>query len=143
MLTNQNVIAPELHVMSPDCATMLGSPLYSIESISDIIHEKINLLKVMGDRVQYLHAHDAHPSATTLLYHSKTAICNSYCSYPNVKEYDVVLLSIVRTIANDHFKEKDPAWTQANLPFNVSGLGFRSAVQLVTVYLFTLCCLFR
>ena len=92
--------------MSPDCATM---PLYSIESISDNIHEKINLFQVMDDRVQYLHVHDANPSATTLLYHTKTAICNSYCSYPNVKEYDVVLLSIVCTITNDHFKEKDPA----------------------------------
>ena len=38
---------PEMHIVDAECATLLGSP---IDAISEAINEKINLLKVMGNK---------------------------------------------------------------------------------------------
>ena len=51
--------APGLRVTSPNHAALLGSPLPDMDSISNTICEKIYLLQIMGDRLQYLHSHDA------------------------------------------------------------------------------------
>ena len=51
--------APELTVTSPEHATLLGSALGNVESVSRSIWEKTKMLEVMGDRLQHLHAHDA------------------------------------------------------------------------------------
>ena len=83
--------------MDAECATLLGSPLGSIEAISEAVNEKINLLKVMGNSLQYLHAHDAilllrHSFAIPkLLYVIQTA---PFFISPSLKEYDAVLRSM-------------------------------------------------
>ena len=51
--------APGLHVTSPNHVALLSSPLGDMDSISNTICEKINLLQAMGDRLQYLYSHDA------------------------------------------------------------------------------------
>jgi len=43
--------APGLHVNSANHAALLGSPLGDMDSISNTICEKINLLQTMGDRL--------------------------------------------------------------------------------------------
>ena len=50
---------PDLMVTSPDKATLLGAPLRDVDSISKAILEKTRKLRIMGDRLQHLQAHDA------------------------------------------------------------------------------------
>ena len=50
---------PGAHVIDPNNATLLGSPLDYVSSISSIIDEKIKLLINLGTRLQQLFSHDA------------------------------------------------------------------------------------
>ena len=45
--------------MNTDDATLLGSPLGDHECVSRHIGEKVNVLKLMEDRIKHLHSHDA------------------------------------------------------------------------------------
>ena len=124
---------PDLCVTKPDCATLLGSPLGDVECISNTIREKTASLRIMGDRLSFLHAQDAllllrHSFAIPkLLYTLRTAPC--FLSH-ELRSYDDLLRSITSRIANVPLSESDPAWTQASLPVKQGGLGVRSAVQL-------------
>ena len=124
---------PDLSVTKPDCATLLGSPLGDVECISHTIQEKTASLRIMGDRLSFLHAQDAllllhHSFAIPkLLYTLRTAPC--FLSH-ELRTYDDLLRSITSRIANVPFSESDAAWTQASLPVKQGGLGIRSAVQL-------------
>ena len=120
-------------MVDPAMATLLGSSVGDVSSVSDVLRAKAEMLKKMGDRLQHLSAHDAilllkHSFALPkLLYNLRTAPC--FLS-PALQEYDELLKSIVGHITNIHFTEDDPAWTQATLPVKLGGLGIRSAVQL-------------
>ena len=87
----------------------------------------------MGDRLQYISAHDGilllrnSFSIPKLLYTLRTSPC--FLS-TNLLAYDVLLKAIVSNMTNIRFEDEDPAWTQATLPVRYGGLGFRSAVQL-------------
>ena len=120
---------PDLSVTKPDCATMLGSPLGDVECISHTIQKKTASLRIMGDRLSFLHAQDALFSFAIpkLLYTLRTAPC--FLSH-ELRTYDDLLRSITSRIANVPFSESDAAWTQASLPVKQGGLGIRSAVQL-------------
>ena len=124
---------PGTQIVDPAKATLLGSPVGDVSSISDILTSKTDMLRRMGERLQLLPAHDAilllkHSFALpNLLYNLRTAPC--FLS-PVVQEYDGLLKSSLSGITNIHFGEDDPAWTQATLPVKMGGLGVRSAVQL-------------
>ena len=60
--------APNLSVTNPDCATLLGLPLGSVDCIDQVIHDKTESLQTMGDRLSYLYAQ----AALLLLRHSFT-----------------------------------------------------------------------
>ena len=85
----------------------------------------------MGERLQYVSAHDAllllrnSFAIPKLLYLLRSS--PSFLS-PKVKDYDDVLRSIVGSVANTRLG--DNAWSQASLPVKAGGLGIRSAVQL-------------
>ena len=125
--------APELKVTSPEQATLLGSAVGNVESVSRTIQEKTEMLGVMGNRLQYLHAHDAilllrHALAIPkLLYTLRTSPC---FASPELVAYDNMLRAITSSVTNTHFGEQDSSWTQASLPVKHGGLGIRSAVQL-------------
>ena len=51
--------AQDLGIVSPDQATLLGSPIGRIESVNSAIRTKVNALKIMGSRLHHLHVHDA------------------------------------------------------------------------------------
>ena len=91
---------PEVRVVDPSDACLLGSPIGDVGSISNTINEKVHLLEIMGDRLQYLAAHDTilllrHSFAIPkLLYTLRTSPC--FLS-PNLKLYDDRLRSIVST----------------------------------------------
>ena len=51
--------AAELHITDEDSLTLLGSPLGNSDAVSVAISEKVDALKIMGDRLQHLHVQDA------------------------------------------------------------------------------------
>ena len=124
---------PGAHVVDPMKATLLGSPIGDVSCISDTLRAKTNLLRMMGDRLQLLSAHDAilllkHSFALPkLLYCLRTSPC--FLS-PRVQEYDTLLKDIVSGITNVHFGEGSPTWAQATLPVKLGGLGIRCAAQI-------------
>ena len=122
---------PGARVIDPMSATLLGSPIGDVDSISKSLSEKLHRLRIMGERLRHLFAHDAiillrHSFAIPkLLYSLRTSPC--FLS-PSLHIYDEELRSIVSGITNTHLD--DPAWTQASLPVRFGGLGIRSAAQL-------------
>ena len=126
-------VAPSLSVTYPDCSSLLGSPLGSVDCISQAIRDKTASLQTMGDRLSYLHAQDAllflrHSFAIPkLLYTLRTAPC--FLSN-ELSTYDDVLKSITSRITNVSLSDSDAAWIQASLPVKHGGLGIRSAAQL-------------
>ena len=115
--------APNLQLTDPSSATCLGSPLGDIEGIWATIRDKLESLRIMGDRLKFLHTQDIK----TVLYMLRTAPC--FLSL-ELQAYDELLRSVISSITNISFQGSDPAWTQALLPVNHGGLGIRSAVQL-------------
>ena len=107
------------------------SPIGDTDSTSDAISRKTQLLRTMGERLQYVSAHDAllllrnSLAIPKLLYLLRSSPC--FLS-PNLRDYDDVLRSIVGSVANTCLD--DNAWSQASLPVKAGGLGIRSAVQL-------------
>ena len=124
--------APGLHLLSRDVADILGSPIGNIDHVSDVIQEKSQQLRLLGDRLRLLHSHDAilllrHSfSIPKILYILRTAPC--FLS-SQIVAYDDLLRSILGDITNVHLKD-DKAWLQASLPIGVGGIGIRRAAQL-------------
>ena len=125
--------APGLRVVSHDDATLLGSPIGSMESINRIICAKTASLQVMGNRLRHLHAHDAYCllrnafSIPKVLYTLRTSPC--FLS-SRLEEFDNLQRSILGDITNVYLDSNDLAWAQASLPVGSGGLGIRSVVQL-------------
>ena len=109
-------------VVDPLEASLLGSSLGDVSSISTSLREKITLLESMGGRLKFLFTHDAllllrHSFAIPkLLYNLRTSPC--FLS-PVLQEYDNLLKSIVSDTVNIYFCEDDPAWIQTTLPEGV------------------------
>ena len=86
----------------------------------------------MGDRLHFLHAHDAllllrHSFAIPkILYIIRTAPC--FLS-PRIEAYDNLLRSILSDITNVCLDD-DNTWLQASLPASAGGIGIRRAAQL-------------
>ena len=122
---------PGAKEIDPTSATLLGSPIGDIDSISDAISRKLQLLQIMADRLQHIPSHDAlvllrnSLAIPKLLYLLRSS--PSFLS-PRLKDYDCILRSTVSTITNTHLNNK--AWTQASLPVKAGGLGIRSAEHL-------------
>ena len=125
--------APGLRVVSRDHATLLGSPIGSVEGIDEISCAKTKILQVMGDRLRHLHAHDAYCllrhsfSIPKVLYTLRTTPC--FLS-SRLGDFDNLQRLILGDITNIRLNDDDLAWAQASLPVGAGGLGIRSAVQL-------------
>ena len=134
-LTSATILSslPGAQIIEPSAATLLGSPLGSVESVSVALGKKIDSLATMGDRLDLLAAQDAllllrySFAIPKLSYLLRTAPC--FLS-PCLRSYDELLCSIVSRVCNVNVSIGDTAWLQASLPVNLGGLGFRSAVQL-------------
>ena len=120
---------------NPDCASLLGFPLGSADCIDQVIRDKTESLRTMGDRLSYLHAQDAllllrHSfTIPKLLYTLRTLPC--FLSY-ELSIYDNILKSITSMITNVPLGNSVTTWTQASLPVKQGGLGIWSAVQLAS-----------
>ena len=124
---------PGLRVANVEMVELLGSPLGDASSVDSCLSDKIELLELMGDRLYYLHSHDA----ITLLRHSFAIpkmlhILRTSASFnsPRLEDYDALLRSILGNITNIRFEDNQPSWVHATLPVNSGGLGIRSAVHL-------------
>ena len=106
-------------VVEPTKATLLGSSIGDVHSISDVLTMKIGMLKRMGDRLEQLSAQDAillvrHSFALPkLLYNLRTSPC--FLS-PVLQEYDKLLQAIMGRITNIHFTDDDPACMGTSYP---------------------------
>ena len=120
---------PDALVVEPQSATLLGSPLGNVESISLSICDKTALLHVMVERLKYLCTHDSLLllrnafAISKLIYLLRTSPC--FLS-PSLHLYDNELQNILSYITNTH---DDRAWLQASLPVKSGGLEIRSAVH--------------
>ena len=129
---------PGLRTISCSQATLLGSPIGDVECINTCILTKIDLLKVMGERLGLLCSHDAlillrHCfSLPKVLYTLRTAPCFLSC---HLQSFDDILRSILSLIVNVSL-DSDSAWLQASLPVKAGGIGIRRSTQLApTAYL--------
>ena len=120
----------DIQLTPPEGATLLGSSLGHIESQDQAMSEKIEQLKVMGNRLKYLRSQDAlillknAMAIPKLLYLLRTSPC--FLS-TLLEDYDSLLLN---TITNNNMNADSPAWLQASLPVRSGGLGIRRAAQL-------------
>ena len=120
---------PGLCMVQREHATLLGSPIGTLEGIQDTIRAKKKTLEVLG--VWCLHAHDAlcllqHAFAIPKLLY---IICTSPCFLsPELQDFDSLVRSLLCAILNICLNKS--AWTQASLPIQCGGLGVWSATQL-------------
>ena len=120
-------------MVDPANATVLGSSIGDVSSISFILGAKADMLKRMGVRLQHLKAQDLllllsySFAIPKLLYNLRTSPC--FLS-PVLLEYDKLLKSIMGHITNICFDVDDRVWDQATLPVKMGGLDICSAVQL-------------
>ena len=121
---------PGVCEVNRDQATMLGSLISNI-SIRSAIQAKSKSLEVLGNKLQYLHSHDAFcllrhalaiPKALHMLHTSPCFLS------PALQECHSLLRSHLDTILNINLM--DLAWTQASLPVWTGSLGVRSATLL-------------
>ena len=113
-------------------ATLLGTPIGSVDLINSILTLKLEKLKLMGERLQHLCCHDAllilrHSLAIPkVLYILRMAPC--FLS-DQLDAFDEVLQSILSQVLNINLSQ-EMAWMQASLPIRVGGLGVRRTAQL-------------
>ena len=106
----------ELCVVSPDQATLLGSPIGSINSA---IRSKVNTLKIIGSRIPT----SMHKDAFCLLHHAYSIpkmlyiLRSSPCFLSSqLDEFDHLQSSILSDIANIGLVNNNSGWAQASLP---------------------------
>ena len=122
-----------IRVVNQADATLLGSPIGDIGSITVAIDAKTAMLKCLRERLHYLTCHDAYLllrhslAIPKLLYLLRMSPCFLSSS---LKIYDDELRATVCSSFNIQLAESDPSWTQSTLPVRHGGLGIRSAVQL-------------
>ena len=122
---------PSLRPTEPTHATLLGSPIGGMESITDVWESKIEQLKILGSRLEQLQAHDALCllrnafALPKVLYVLRTA--PSFLS-PLLDTFDDVQKSLLEAICNIHLSDK--CWLQASIPINAGGIGIRSVSRL-------------
>ena len=122
---------PSIREISGHEATLLGSPIGSIESINFILAKKISNLRTLGERLKLLNTHDALCllrnafSLPKLMYTLRTSPCFQSTL---LTTFDELQRSLLESICN--IKLSDLSWKQASLPISGGGIGIRSAVML-------------
>ena len=123
---------PGIRFTDPREDTLLGFPLGPL-SMEVCLDNQLHQLKLVGERLCLLEAHDA----ITILRHSLTIPKIQHIlhtsptfSSPLLLSWDELLLSIVSGITNIDFRSGDSSWLQATLPVGSGGMRFRSALHL-------------
>ena len=124
--------APGLRVVSCSQATLLGSPIGSAVCVNNSIKSKVEVLRLMGERLGILTSHDA----LLLLRHSFAipkilfVLCTAPCFLSDsLEDFDGLLRCLLSHILNIDLA-LETTWLQATLPVRAGGIGIRRAVQL-------------
>ena len=124
--------APGLRVVSCSQATLLGSPIGSAVCVDNSIKSKVEVLRLMGERLGILTSHDA----LLLLRHSFAipkilfVLCTAPCFLSDsLEDFDGLLRCLLSYILNIDLA-LETTWLQATLPVRAGGIGIRRAVQL-------------
>ena len=118
--------------MSCSNATLLGSHIGDVDCVDEVIMRKIELLQLMGERLNLLCSHDAltllrhYFAIPRLLFTLRTAPC--FLS-GHLKSFDDILCSTLSNIVNMNLNSES-AWLQASLPVKAGGIRIRRAIQL-------------
>ena len=113
-------VAPELQVVTRGQAT-----LGSVEKINSIIMNKVEKLKLMGERLQHHPSQDALIILRYLLAIPKVlyVLRTAPCFYSEqLGTFDEALRSILSQVLNIDLSQ-EMAWMQASLPLRAGGLG--------------------
>ena len=124
--------SPDLRVVKPAEATLLGSPIGHLSSLDRAITDKQDALRTMRSRLCLLRKHDAllllrySLAIPKILYTLRTSPSfTSSC----LALFDCELRSTLSEVLNIRF-DNDMVWTHASLPVKAGGIGVRRAAQL-------------
>ena len=121
---------PDMVVVVPECATLLGAPLHPA-AVAPMLDVKLNFLTRIRNRLVTLQSHEAlyllkcSLAIPRLLYTLRTAAC---CNSDKLREFDATIRCTLAEVVNVNFS--DDQWKQASLPVISGGLGIRSATLL-------------
>jgi hypothetical protein len=125
-------IAPDIAIVDPDAAVLLGAPVGGQQSIDQMLEKKLTELQRLSHRLKGLKAHDAFYllrncfSLPKLQYMLR---CSPCFTSSVIARYDDCIRSTLECLLNVQLA--DNAWMQASLPVSAGGLGVRTADQIV------------
>lgn len=118
--------SPDLCMVHPEQATLLGSAIGDQAGVDSSIRSKTQALEVMGSRLHYLQ--DLMLIAVPkVLYILRTTLC--FLS-PDLPSFNLLLRSLLNGIININLSEHNRTWVQTSLPVGFRGLGIRSLALL-------------
>ena len=124
-------LAPGITVLTQEDLTLLGAPITDLAADS-ILMSKLEELKLMGERLAEIDAHEALFllrncfAIPKLTYFLRTAPFFQHQS--TLDSYDQEIRAILQKILN--LTLHDEAWEQSSLPVSQGGLGIRKASDL-------------
>ena len=130
VLEKFRTVAPDISHVLPSDAVLLGAPIGGESSMDKVLLIRLNELRRLSDRIQFLDTHDALFllkncfAIPKLMYTLRGSPCfsNNW-----LKEYDEVIRFTLQYVLN--ISLSDEAWNQASLPVASGGLGIRKATQ--------------
>ena len=133
-------VAPNIRVIQPHEAILLGAPLTS-EALDPILSLKIDDVRRLSSRLVALHAHDALfllrncLAIPKLLYILRTA--PMWKIHEGLNTFDETVRQALQSVCNINMDNS--TWTQATLPTSKGGLGVRRASNLALPAFLTSC----
>ena len=68
------LLFPNAQFIDPSNATLLGSPIGDINSVTAAISKKTGLLSLMGERLQHIFPHGCNPPTPQCIFHPKASV---------------------------------------------------------------------
>ena len=124
-------VAPDIIIVDPATAVLLGAPVGGQQSIDLVLENKLGELKRLSDRLKQLCAHDGFfllRNCFSLPKLQYTMRCSPCFDSPVIARYDECIRDTLEVVLNVQLSEY--AWLQASLPVAAGGLGVRTASQI-------------
>jgi len=124
-------IAPDIVIVDPAAAVLLGAPVGSQQSVDLVLENKLTELQRLSHRLKGLAAHDAFyllRNCFSLPKLQYTLRCSPCFTSPVIARYDECIRTTLELILNVQLADK--AWQQASLPVSAGGLGVRTVDQI-------------
>ena len=125
-------IAPDIAIVDPNGAILLGAPVGGQLSVDQMLEKKLTELQRLSHRLKGLQAHDAFYLLRNCFSLPKLQYilrCSPCFTSSIIARYDDCIRSTLEFILNVQLR--DDAWMQASLPVSAGGLGVRTADQIV------------